>query len=478
MPQTLENWLRELGLAEALVVATSYLYAGLFFLVLAGVSIWVARRWLAPLLEARAARTSARWDNILAEKGFFNRVAYLLPVAVLYFTIDVLFPDADTLGEILRRLLLTAFVLVVLRSLDALLGAANLILASRPGVKGKPLKGYTQALTLLSYILAGIFIVAILTDKSPWGLLTLMGGLTAVLLLIFKDTILGFIAGIQLSAHDMVRVGDWIEMPKYNADGDVIDVTIHTVKVQNWDRTIATIPTYALVSDAFKNWRGMSESGGRRIMRSISIDMNSIRFCTPEMLERFGQIEILGDYLREKEREIEEYNASHCQNPQNWVNGRHQTNIGVFRAYVTNYLRRHPKIHQEMTFLIRHLQPTAEGLPLQIYVFSNDQVWANYEAIQADIFDHLLAALPHFDLRIYQYPSGFDLRSLRGSSLLGEASGPADGPAAEAAGDRSPAPGLDPTGSVPQTPCPDDGTAPASPVPPENTAKSRQPPGS
>jgi miniconductance mechanosensitive channel len=478
MPQTLENWLRELGLAEALVVTTSYLYAGLFFLVLAGVSIWVARRWLAPLLEARAARTSARWDNILAEKGFFNRVAYLLPVAVLYFTIDVLFPDADTLGEILRRLLLTAFVLVVLRSLDALLGAANLILASRPGVKGKPLKGYTQALTLLSYILAGIFIVAILTDKSPWGLLTLMGGLTAVLLLIFKDTILGFIAGIQLSAHDMVRVGDWIEMPKYNADGDVIDVTIHTVKVQNWDRTIATIPTYALVSDAFKNWRGMSESGGRRIMRSISIDMNSIRFCTPEMLERFGQIEILGDYLREKEREIEEYNASHCQNPQNWVNGRHQTNIGVFRAYVTNYLRRHPKIHQEMTFLIRHLQPTAEGLPLQIYVFSNDQVWANYEAIQADIFDHLLAALPHFDLRIYQYPSGFDLRSLRGSSLLGEASGPADGPAAEAAGDRSPAPGLDPTGSVPQTPCPDDGTAPASPVPPENTAKSRQPPGS
>ncbi|MFH7321473.1 mechanosensitive ion channel family protein [Desulfurivibrio sp. D14AmB] len=412
MPQQIEAWLQRQGFSEALVAGTTYLYALLFFLTLATVTIWGARRWLAPFLEAQAAKSSITWDNILAQKGFFRRLANLLPVAVLYFTIDILFPaEADLLGEILRRLLLAAFVLVVLGSLDALLQATNLILADKPGTRGKPIKGYTQALTIIAYILAVIFIIGILTNKSPWGLLTLMGGLTAVILLIFKDTILGFVAGIQLSAHDMVRVGDWIEMPKYGADGDVIDVTIHTVKVQNWDRTIATIPTYALVSDAFTNWRGMSESGGRRIKRAIHIDMNSILYCTPEMLEQLGQIELLEDYLQAKEREIAAYNADHCHNPRSPVNGRHQTNIGVFRAYVVAYLRQHPKIHQEMTFLVRHLQPTAQGLPLEVYVFSRDQVWANYEGIQADIFDHLLAALPHFGLRVFQYPSGFDLRA-------------------------------------------------------------------
>lgn len=423
MPRHIEAWLQGQGLSEPLVASATYFYALLFLLVLAILSIWAARRWLAPLLEAQAARTSITWDNILAQQGFFQRLSNLLPVATLYFAIDILFPaGVDLFGEILRRLLLAAFVLVGLRSLDALLRALNLILADKPGTRSKPVKGYTQALTIIAYILAGIFIIGILTDKSPWGLLTLMGGLTAVILLIFKDTILGFVAGIQLSAHDMVRVGDWIEMPKYGADGDVIDVTIHTVKVQNWDRTIATIPTYALVSDAFKNWRGMSESGGRRIMRSIHIDMNSIRYCTPEMLEQFGQIELLEDYLQAKEREITAYNAAHCRT-QSLVNGRHQTNIGVFRAYVIAYLRRHPQIHQEMTFLVRHLQPTPQGLPLEIYVFSRDQVWANYEGIQADIFDHLLAALPHFGLRVFQYPSGFDL-GFRQATATPEAAAP------------------------------------------------------
>ena len=413
MPQTIARWLQEMGVSQPFVDAATYLYALLFFLGLAALSFWIARRWLTPLLEAQAARSTMRWDNILADKGVFHRMAHLLPVATLYFTIDLFFTPGDTLGELLRRLLLIFFVLVVLRTLEALLQAANLILAESPAAKGKPVKGYTQALTIIAYILAVIFIIAIVTNKSPWGLLTLMGGLTAVLLFIFKDTILGFIAGIQLSAHDMVRVGDWIEMPKYSADGDVIDVTIHTVKVRNWDKTIATIPTYALVSDAFKNWRGMSESGGRRIMRSILIDIDSIRFCSPEMLEHFSEIEFLQEYLESKEREIKEYNAKHCHRPENPVNGRRQTNIGVFRAYVVNYLRRHPMVHLDMTFLIRHLQPTAEGLPLQIYVFSKDQVWANYEAIQADIFDHLLAALPQFELRAFQYPSGHDLRNLR-----------------------------------------------------------------
>ncbi|MDF1614233.1 mechanosensitive ion channel family protein [Desulfurivibrio dismutans] len=409
MPQLLESWLHELGLPESLVAATAYLAALTFFLLMAIFSFWVARHWLSPLLKVYTVKSSSDWGRILAEKNFFHRLSHLLPVSILYFTVDVFFPDTAS-GDVFRRLLLIAFVLLGLRSLDALLQALNLLLSRRPLAEGRPIKGYTQAMTIIIYILAGIFIIAIITNKSPWGLLTLMGGLTAVILLIFKDTILGFIASVQLSAHDMVRVGDWISMPKYGADGDVVDVNIHTVKVQNWDRTYATIPTYALVSDAFTNWRGMTESGGRRIKRSLYIDMNSIGFCTPEMLTQFTDIELLQDYIAGKEREINEYNANHVKKPKNWVNGRHQTNIGVFRAYVTNYLRQHPKIHQEMTFLVRHLQPTPEGLPLEIYVFSREQAWAVYEGVQADIFDHLMAALPHFGLRVFQYPSGFDLR--------------------------------------------------------------------
>ncbi|ADH87267.1 mechanosensitive ion channel family protein [Desulfurivibrio alkaliphilus] len=410
MPQLIASWLEELGLSESLVAVAAHLGALLIFLLLAFFSLWVARHWLSPVLKSFSTKSASDWGRVLAEKNFFHRLAHLLPVSVLYFTIDIFFPDTAS-GEVFRRLLLIAFVLVGLRSLDALLQGLNLILARHPLATGKPIKGYTQALTIIIYVLAGIFVIAIITDKSPWGLLTLMGGLTAVILLVFKDTILGFIASVQLSAHDMVRVGDWISMPQYNADGDVVDVNIHTVKVQNWDRTYATIPTYALVSDAFTNWRGMQESGGRRIMRALYIDMNSIGFCTPEMLVKLSEIELLQDYIANKEQEIQEYNAGHVKKTDNWVNGRHQTNIGVFRAYVTNYLRQHPKIHQEMTFLVRHLQPTPQGLPLEIYVFSREQAWAVYEGVQADIFDHLLAALPHFGLRVFQYPSGFDLRN-------------------------------------------------------------------
>jgi miniconductance mechanosensitive channel len=260
--------------------------------------------------------------------------------------------------------------------------------------------------------MAGIFIVSILTDQSPWGILSVLGGFTVVLMLVFKDTILGFVASIQLSGHDMVRVGDWIEMPKYGADGDVIDVTIHTVKVRNWDKTITTIPTYGLVSDAFKNWRGMSESGGRRIKRSMHIDMSSIKFCTDEMLEHFEKFELLKEYLQQKKEELSTYNKEHNVDGSQLINGRRQTNIGVFRAYIVAYLKNNPKIHQAMTFLVRHLEPTPDGLPIQIYVFSNDQAWANYEAIQADIFDHLLAAAPEFDLRVFQNPTGYDFSKI------------------------------------------------------------------
>ena len=236
-----------------------------------------------------------------------------------------------------------------------------------------------------------------------------IGALTAVLLLVFKDTILGFVGGIQLIANDMLRPGDWIEMDKYGADGDVLEISLTTVKVQNWDKTITTIPTYSLISDSFKNWRGMQESGGRRIKRSVYIDVNSIRFCTPEMIQRFKGISRIRDYVEAKEKELQEYNQLHHGDHSSLADGRRMTNVGTFRQYLNAYLRQHPKIHQELTFLIRQLQPTETGLPIEIYVFSNDQVWANYENIQADIFDHIYAILPIFELRPFQSVGGHDL---------------------------------------------------------------------
>jgi miniconductance mechanosensitive channel len=235
--------------------------------------------------------------------------------------------------------------------------------------------------------------------------------MTAVVMLVFRDAILGFVAGIQLSANQMVSPGDWIEMPKYGADGDVLEVALTTVKVRNWDKTITTIPTYALISESFKNWRGMKESGGRRIKRAIHIDMHSIRFCDEPMLQRFSKIEFVSEHLARKRQEIAHWNADRGVDDSAPINGRRLTNIGTFRAYLIAYLRAHPMIHQEMTFLVRQLAPTPHGLPLEIYVFSRDQVWANYEGIQADIFDHVLAVAPEFDLRIFQTPTGGDVRA-------------------------------------------------------------------
>ena len=231
-----------------------------------------------------------------------------------------------------------------------------------------------------------------------------------MLILVFKDAILGFVAGIQLTANKMVARGDWIEMPDYGADGDVLDVSLTTVKVQNWDKTVTTIPTYALISNSFKNWRGMQESGGRRIKRSINIDVNTIKFCDEEMLARFGRIQHIAAYIEHKKEELAAYNQEQRADLSSLVNGRRLTNVGTFRAYVAAYLRHHPMVNQDMTFLIRHLAPTEHGLPIEIYVFCSDIVWANYEAVQADIFDHILAIVPQFDLRLFQAPAGSDFR--------------------------------------------------------------------
>jgi len=384
----------------------------ILILLLAYASYWITKRYMVHAIEIIFQRSKNTWDDALVQHGFVRRLSLLMPIIVVYMSADLMLPGQAMTSELFKRLAMVFFVFAGVWMLDAILLAIREIYNKSDVSFRRPIRGYLDGIKIIAYVMAVIFIVSILTGKSPWGVLSILGGFTVVLMLVFKDTILGFVASIQLSGHDMVRVGDWIEMPKYGADGDVINVTIHTVKVRNWDKTITTIPTYSLVSDAFKNWRGMSESGGRRIKRALHIDMSSIKFCTDEMLERFRKFDLIKHYITEKQKEIAIYNKEHTSNPEQLINGRRQTNIGVFRAYIIAYLKNHPKIHQSMTFLVRHLEPTQYGLPVQIYVFSNDQVWANYEAIQADVFDHLLAAVPEFDLRLFQNPSGYDFSRL------------------------------------------------------------------
>ncbi|MDX1482753.1 MAG: mechanosensitive ion channel, partial [Woeseiaceae bacterium] len=292
------------------------------------------------------------------------------------------------------------------------LSAGNAITDRPEMARSRPLTGFVQRLQIVVWIYGGDMIIAALLDRSPLLLLSGFGAMTAILILVFKDTILSLVASVQLTAQDMVRVGDWIEMPQFGADGDVIDVQLHTIKVQNWDRTITTIPTHKLISDSFRNWRGMTESGGRRIKRAIHLDVTTIRFQTAEEIERFRRFVLLEDYIAAKEKELADYNDALKKKVDDDVNFRRLTNVGTFRAYAFNYLKNHPQVHGDMTLLVRQQEPGPEGLPIEIYCFTNTTAWADYEGIQSDIFDHLLAIVPEFGLRLFQKPSGADFASL------------------------------------------------------------------
>ncbi len=356
-------------------------------------------------------RSKNQYDDILMKKKVFKRIAHIAPALVVNATVIFLI-DAPGLVDFIRIITKLYIVMISALVLDSVIGAFHEIYQQLPVSKGRNIKGYVQLVKILVFIIAGLIIISILTEQSINGLLTGLGAFAAVLMLVFRDTILGLVASIQLAGNKMVNVGDWISMPKYNADGDVIDIGLNTVKVQNWDKTIATIPTYALVQDSFNNWKGMEDSGGRRIKRSVNLDMQSVRFLDSSELKKFKEIRILKNYIEEKEKEIEAFNQKVGIDTSDLINGRRLTNLGTFRKYLELYLHNHPKIHQDMTFLVRHLQPTERGIPIEIYVFSNDQAWANYEAIQADIFDHILAVIPEFELRVFQNPTGADWRAL------------------------------------------------------------------
>jgi miniconductance mechanosensitive channel len=403
-------WLADQGLSARLIEVVDLALALVMLIMLWLVASLVARKAVMVWISALVRRSAMAWDDTLLDNQFFQRLGTLLPILVCYLSLDFLLAASPMLLTMAKRLLLVLLALVAVRILDAALNALLAIHQAAGLAEARPIRSYLDAGRIIIYCGAIIFVISILTNQSPWGILSVLGGLTAIILLIFKDTLLGFVANLQLTGHDLVRLGDWIEMEQFGADGTVIEITLHTVKVRNWDNTFIAIPSYALLSASFKNWRGMAESGGRRIKRSLYLDMTSVRFCTPEMLQRFQGYTVLRPYLQAKEAEIAAFHAKHgLAEP---INQRRQTNLGIFRAYVAAYLRHNEQINQELTFLVRHLQPTPHGLPLEIYVFCKDKVWANYEGIQADIFDHLLAILPEFELRIFQNPSGHDFQRL------------------------------------------------------------------
>ncbi|WP_446009118.1 mechanosensitive ion channel family protein [Candidatus Electrothrix sp.] len=411
-PHLLIAWLEQAGLARALAVPLTYGFIICTVFLIALLATWLVRRFLISSLTKAIRSNRLTWDDVLTDYHFFTRLSWFVPVLIFYIAQDILLPPDSPWLELIPRLIFCGFILAGVRVLSALLKATNSIYRSRHLQTGKTIRGYIDAIRIIVYLLGAILMISTLSGHSPLGLLSVMGGLTALVMLIFRDTILGFIGAIQLTTNDMIRVGDWIEMESHGADGDVIEVSIHSVRVRNWNKTITTIPTYALIANPFKNWRGMTESGGRRIKRALYIDMTSIRFLTEEELDELGKIRILQKYLRSKREEISKYNRARGAETSEAINGRCQTNVGLYRAYITAWLQENPKIHDKMTFLIRQLEPGDTGLPLEIYVFSNDQVWANYEALQADIFDHLIAILPYFHLRIFQQPSGHDFKAL------------------------------------------------------------------
>ncbi len=379
-------------------------------LLLSYISYVVTTRYILKWIGILVEKSKSQLDDIIFDKILSRRLGFIFPLLILY-NFAYLVPKL-TFG--IQRLALSLLFLILLTTFSSFLNAVNDIYERKKQFTGRPIKGYIQAIIITMYILGILVLIGILTDQSLWVLLSGVGALTAVVLLIFRDTILSIVASLQITSNDLVRLDDWIEVPAFNADGDVVDIALHTIKVRNWDKTITVIPTHKLIDQSFKNWRGMQESGGRRIKRSIHIDISSIRFCDESMLARFEKIILLKPYLEEKQKELKEDNqARGVDQETNVINARRLTNIGTFRAYVGAYLRNSSKIHQNMTFLVRQLQPDPTGIPIEIYVFSTDTAWANYEAIQSDIFDHVLAVIGEFELRVFQYPAGWNLEMLK-----------------------------------------------------------------
>ncbi|MDR0973185.1 MAG: mechanosensitive ion channel family protein [Prevotellaceae bacterium] len=420
----IHHWLMHMGMS---VDAANFLgvLVAIILITIAAVCIGRPVVELGSKLITRLTRKSkAEWDDVIFAPSVTRRVLALatpiliyvcLPIAFIGLDIDAISEaDRQSLSSIhafLQHLCLVIIVLMISHALAGMLNGIDNIYQKRDVYQMHPIKGIIQTVQLLIYLVAVIIAISILVQESPIALLTGLGAAAAVLMLVFQDTILGFVSGFQLSLNKMLRVGDWITMNKYGVDGTVIEIGLNAVKVQNFDNTILTLPPTTLMRESFQNWRGMSESGGRRVKRSVYLDMQSVKFCTSEMLERYKRVHLLSAYLDGKEQEVKTYNQSHSIDETVLVNGRHQTNLGVLRAYLSNYLMKHPLVNHTMTCMVRQLQPTELGLPLELYFFTSTTVWEDYESIMADVFDHVIAVVPYFDLQVFQNPSGADMRS-------------------------------------------------------------------
>lgn len=383
-----------------------------FILAISVVIHLVLHRLVLGAVERLARRSRHWWKRALFDSKLFNRLAVTLQGVIIQVQAGLWLSGGGLTLAVIQTITHLWILLFGLLSLFSLLDALLDISVQSRTAHNLPLRGLFQGIKLVGALFIGILMVSLLIGKSPVILFSGLGAMTAVTMLVFKDPILGLVAGIQLSANNMLSVGDWLEMPKYGADGEVIDIGLTTVKVRNWDNTITTIPTYALISDSFKNWRGMSESGGRRIKRSLHLDASSVHFLDEAELKRLHRAQLLAPYLDGKVQELGRYNSEQQADLSSLVNGRRLTNLGTFRAYLAAYLKAHPSIHQQMTLMVRQLEPGSNGVPMEIYAFTNTTSWVEYEGIQGDIFDHVFAVLPEFGLRVHQTPTGYDMRAL------------------------------------------------------------------
>lgn len=404
MVHNIYNFMLNNGLGEEISGYVTNAIVIAFIIVISILIHLISKNVVLKLIKALIVKSKSKIDDIFFEHKVIEKLIIIIPSFAMYALSPMLL-----YGQVwLKKFAFCMIVYGIVRTVDKFLNAADDIYRRTEASKTKPIKGFLQIIKIFAYAIGAIIVISVMMDRSPVLLLGGIGAASAVLMLIFQNTILGFVASIQLTENDMLRIGDWVEMPSHNADGDVVDISLHTVKVVNWDKTVTTIPTYDMISKSFKNWRNMQEIGGRRIKRSIYIDMTSIHFCTEAMLERYQKIQYIKPYLESKMNDIREYNEKNKVDLSSLVNGRRLTNLGTFRAYLDAYLKNHPSVHRGLTMLVRYLEPTANGLPIELYIFTNTTKWADYEAIQADIFDHILAIVPEFDLRIYQSPTGHD----------------------------------------------------------------------
>lgn len=373
---------------------------------------WITKTIILNKVHQIAEKTKTKWDDLLVQERFFKKLSGLIPITIVLYSINSILEYYEEYIPFTYSIVEVFLAIAILRLIISFLNAFHKVLETKDRYKDKPLQSYLQLTKIVVYIFFGIIVFSLITGKTPMFFLTAMGAMSAILLLIFKDTILGFIGSIQLATNDMVRIGDWISMPKYGADGTVIEINLATIKVRNFDLTITTIPTYSMISDSFKNWRGMEESAGRRIKRALNIKISSVNFCDEQLIADLKNIDIIKPYIEEKQNEILNYNQSHNVDNSLKPNGRSLTNVGIFRQYVEVYLKNNEKLNTDLTCMVRQLPPTEKGLPIEVYAFSKSKEWVIYEAIVADIFDHLLAVVPAFELEVFQSPTGSDFTKI------------------------------------------------------------------